>query len=751
MKKSLLFLLTLCLALSCLGQALAIGPFTPGTYRAADQGMFSEIEVMLTVDKNAITAIEIAGANETPGLGQSAMEFMREAYIGKSDADDVDIYTGATVTSIGIINAVSKALENAAAGAPAWDSKVRLYPGNDRLDGYLYKEKGSLLHPTSLSIRFKVEGASLSAVPAVEVRWDGDPLPIQIEFTNWYTISGENMEVFGEMPYMLSFSISDADLLDSEAKDYPCVIVLTFPNQTDTIPYTFHVVNSLPALPVSLEGFPANIVIPVGEEVAFTPHFLPEGWDLGVSAGESFFYFHDQPNNAYPVLNADDVYEVFREENGESTLALRYAFSGDTCSLEGLVPGAYTGFYSWYVTNANLAFQQNTVLTVAEPQEHGVSIDAAHFPDDAFRAYVQENFDADGSGVLSDAEISAVQTVSVPNMGIETLQGIEYFTGLTHLDCEMNSIPALNLSGNPALATVNCASNWMDSLDVSKCTALEELACQSNCLASLDVSQSPALKTLGCSMNHLTALNVSNNPALATLDVVSNQLGSLDVSRNPALETLLCKNNQLETLDITQNTNLKTLNCDNNQLTRLAVGQNEALGMLSCKNNRLTSLDLAFCGKLGGLICHGNQLPVTAEGGVFDLNTLPGFDASKASDWQGATATGNTLTVPASGEVTYTYACGNGHDAAFSLNVTVTEKPDEDPVNKPGNVTGDGKGSVNGADVLRLARFLSGDDVQVNMKAADVTGDGKVDGRDLLRLCRYLAGDNVQLKVSPLN
>ena len=64
---------------------------------------------------------------------------------------------------------------------------------------------------------------------------------------------------------------------------------------------------------------------------------------------------------------------------------------------------------------------------------------------------------------------------------------------------------------------------------------------------------------------------------------------------------------------------------------------------------------------------------------------------------------------------------------------------------------GDGKGSVNGADVLRLARFLSGDDVQVNMKAADVTGDGKVDGRDLLRLCRYLAGDNVQLKVSPLN
>ena len=66
------------------------------------------------------------------------------------------------------------------------------------------------------------------------------------------------------------------------------------------------------------------------------------------------------------------------------------------------------------------------------------------------------------------------------------------------------------------------------------------------------------------------------------------------------------------------------------------------------------------------------------------------------------------------------------------------------PARMSGDVNGDG--SVDGRDSLRLARYLVGQDVQINVSNADVNGDGNVDGRDTLRLARFLAGQDVTLK-----
>ena len=60
-----------------------------------------------------------------------------------------------------------------------------------------------------------------------------------------------------------------------------------------------------------------------------------------------------------------------------------------------------------------------------------------------------------------------------------------------------------------------------------------------------------------------------------------------------------------------------------------------------------------------------------------------------------------------------------------------------------GDVTGDGK--VNGIDLIRLRKYLAGDDVEINFTNADVNGDGKISGLDLIRLRKYLAGDDVTL------
>lgn len=91
------------------------------------------------------------------------------------------------------------------------------------------------------------------------------------------------------------------------------------------------------------------------------------------------------------------------------------------------------------------------------------------------------------------------------------------------------------------------------------------------------------------------------------------------------------------------------------------------LQYLDCGSNQLTSLDVSANPALQELYCYSNQLIIIANNGQFDLSTLPGFDVTKTSDWNGGTVSGTILTVPASGDVTYTYDCGNGFVETFTL------------------------------------------------------------------------------------
>ena len=73
-----------------------------------------------------------------------------------------------------------------------------------------------------------------------------------------------------------------------------------------------------------------------------------------------------------------------------------------------------------------------------------VIINAENFPDETFRAYVQENFD-DGDGILIDDEISYIYEIYVNSLNITSLKGIEYFTELETLECENNLLAELSV------------------------------------------------------------------------------------------------------------------------------------------------------------------------------------------------------------------------------------------------------------------------------------------------------------------
>ncbi len=93
----------------------AEGAYTDGEYTGSGVGMHSNIEVSVTVEGGKITQIDILSQEETPGLSDPAFEQIPEAII-EAQSTDVDVVTGATMTSQGIIEAVASALEGGSAG-----------------------------------------------------------------------------------------------------------------------------------------------------------------------------------------------------------------------------------------------------------------------------------------------------------------------------------------------------------------------------------------------------------------------------------------------------------------------------------------------------------------------------------------------------------------------------------------------------------------------------------------------------------
>ena len=199
--------------------------------------------------------------------------------------------------------------------------------------------------------------------------------------------------------------------------------------------------------------------------------------------------------------------------------------------------------------------------------DSGIAIDATNFPDENFRTYVSSNCDTDKDTYLSDDEIAAVKEIDVSGKSIASLKGIEYFTALTWLNCDVNQLTALDVSKNTALWYLSCSSNQLTSLDVSKNTALTQLHCFNNKLATLDVSKNTALTSLDCHSNQLTSLDVSKNRVLTELIITYNQI------RGAGMAKLV---NSL--LEVTNGKFYVTDGTDGNRITTVQVAAAEKKG-----------------------------------------------------------------------------------------------------------------------------------------------------------------------------
>ena len=152
-----------------------------------------------------------------------------------------------------------------------------------------------------------------------------------------------------------------------------------------------------------------------------------------------------------------------------------------------------------------------------------VRVNASNFPDANFRRWIlSQEFGADS--LLTNEEIAGVQSISLYSKGIRSLRGISFFTALTELDCSVNELDSLDVSGCTGLTSLICQACGLTRLDVSKNTALVTLICTGNQLTSLNVSKNDALIILNCDVNKLTTLDVSGCSTLKRLSITSNQI-----------------------------------------------------------------------------------------------------------------------------------------------------------------------------------------------------------------------------------
>lgn len=279
-------------------------------------------------------------------------------------------------------------------------------------------------------------------------------------------------------------------------------------------------------------------------------------------------------------------------------------------------------------------------------------INDVNFPDENFREYVKSKFDEDLNDKLSQTEIDKAEEISVGEMNITSLKGIEYFVKVNKILCYKNNI---------------------ETLDISENVALERLECYSNALEELNISANTNLKYLNCYSNKLKVLDVNNNKSLEVLILFNNQVSELKVNNNTALKQLELDVNNVSELDVSKNTELELLRCDNNHLKKLDVKNNEKLKMLFCSNNQLVALDTSNNTNLENYYGGGNQYDVEIdENNQIDLSKLPGeLDVSKAYEWTNATLEGEILTVKkGASTVTYNYNIGREQTEQFTLNIT---------------------------------------------------------------------------------
>ena len=124
--KRIVALLTVLVMMLCIVPAMAESVTATGTAK----GFAGDVTVTLTLTDGVITAAVAEGANETPGVGTPALDKLPAAMVAGNTVN-VDVVSGATFTSNGVIEAAKAALTTAGLNVDDYMTKVEAEKAED--------------------------------------------------------------------------------------------------------------------------------------------------------------------------------------------------------------------------------------------------------------------------------------------------------------------------------------------------------------------------------------------------------------------------------------------------------------------------------------------------------------------------------------------------------------------------------------------------------------------------------------------
>ncbi len=219
-----------------------------------------------------------------------------------------------------------------------------------------------------------------------------------------------------------------------------------------------------------------------------------------------------------------------------------------------------------------------------EASAEGIPINSATFPDPQFRDVVFYKFDTDRDYILTTAEASVAEELTIP-LGTVSVQGIEYLTGITSIyapDLNADSLILTNCPNLMSIEILNCPKLQTVSLGAN--AVIENFTVINSNISSLELLEYTSLENI----------DISNSKAMTELDVSGlSGLKSLNLTGSVNLCTLNIKDSGLEYVDVSDCEQLEHINAWGSQLSFIDFADNSAMTDLWLGSTPLTSLDVS--------------------------------------------------------------------------------------------------------------------------------------------------------------
>ncbi len=228
---------------------------------------------------------------------------------------------------------------------------------------------------------------------------------------------------------------------------------------------------------------------------AETPYVIKIYMDVNETPSDGTLVYTQNGTLDYAGYHKIDLKSsVTLDEGCRYSVVIELLKSNALIALDSNASGSGVSFYSsiysygyYWVDSINNDANVCIKAFTSERNVTGVHIDETTFPDSTFRTLISA-YDTDNNEYLSDSEIASIEILDVSNQGITKLDGIEYLTSLTGLNCKGNSLIRLDLTKNVNINYVECSENKLTELLIPDVETIGTLYCNKNNLVCFDLN-----------------------------------------------------------------------------------------------------------------------------------------------------------------------------------------------------------------------------------------------------------------------